>query len=189
MHDRPFGNTDSSITKSLGDVRNAPVRGISQGATERNHIETELSMGQCPTPLLFWSIRSMIAGTLLIVAPADMQRETGDPIQSGDGAVGVGSNPHSLAAPTALYTLWHECLFRCRRSATGSPWHTCLLPFLRCLRSGKAGREPASPVPDHQSSRKERAISFIAPVGPDRQVNGPRTDFSILEQRHGSRRI
>jgi hypothetical protein len=40
----PFSDWNASITESLVDLRNAPVRGIPQRTNQSNHVQAELAM-------------------------------------------------------------------------------------------------------------------------------------------------
>jgi hypothetical protein len=84
------------------DLGHGAVFGVTQSPDQGEDIETELMMGQGEVGLGLRAPGSVEAVTGRIGAAADVQRQSGDGVESGDGAVvGVGG-PQPLVASGAV---------------------------------------------------------------------------------------
>jgi hypothetical protein len=118
MGDGPRGNGDAPFTQGVMECGETPVLGLAQGADVSHDIETERVCGPGQATFGLGAIGFANLRAVRRETAPHLQRKTEDRVESGDGAVGMGSGPQRFAAAPAGASQWFHGL-RCRWGRPG----------------------------------------------------------------------
>src|SRR5262249_16697690 len=96
--DRALGQDEAASGQFLMDLGEAGVLRVPQGADQGDDVQSELVVGQGEPAFGLGSIGATVAGASDVMAPADVQGQASDAVQSGDGASVVVIDPQGLPA-------------------------------------------------------------------------------------------
>jgi len=96
MGDRPWGYGHAALDQRLMDFRDTPVVTVALLANEGHDIQAKFMLGECQTPLLFRPIGLATLRTSGVEAAPNLERESQDRCQGGDGTVVMVGGPHHL---------------------------------------------------------------------------------------------
>jgi hypothetical protein len=105
------------------DLGHAAVFGIAETADEGDDIEAEFVVGQGEVRFRLGSVRAVVAGAVGVGTASDVEGQSGDGVQSGDGAVVGVVKSEALVALGALGSDRLERLGFGRARAGSGAWH------------------------------------------------------------------
>ena len=96
MDDRPWGYGHAALDQRLRDVRDTPVVAVALRSNEGHASKAPCLLRECQVPLLFRPIWLATLRTSRVEAAPELERESQDRGQGGDGTVVMVRGPHRL---------------------------------------------------------------------------------------------
>jgi hypothetical protein len=97
LSDRPWGHSHAVCAQSLMDFWDTAVVAIALLTNEGNDVETKLVLGERQSSFLFRAVGVVHMRTGLVETAANLEGETQDRFECGDGTVVMVGGPQSLA--------------------------------------------------------------------------------------------
>jgi hypothetical protein len=118
-----LGHDDAPAGEFLMDLGYAAVLGVAESSDESDDIEAELVVGEGEVGFGLGSVRAMVAGASGVGAAPDLEGQSGDGVEGGDGAVVGVVNGEALAALGAQGSDRFQGLGVGRARAASGAWH------------------------------------------------------------------
>src|SRR5919108_5186509 len=96
MGDRPWGHRHAAFNQGLMDFWDTAVVAIALLPHEGDDVETKLVLGERQASFVFGAVGVVHVRTGLVETAANLEGETQDCLESGDGPVVMVSGPHGL---------------------------------------------------------------------------------------------
>ncbi len=122
--DRPWGHSHTAFEQGLMDFWDTAVVAIALLANEGDDVETKLVLGERQSPFLFGAVGLVQVRTGLVETAANLEGETQDRVERGDGTVVMVGGPQSLATGRAVAQEWLQGLHFRRDGAGGDTCHS-----------------------------------------------------------------